>query len=172
MKVSKGAKIRNRYNKVPHLTQHTNGKVTSSHLDTTNESQEVSPFPAGVHKEHINRRAQRHSKHKTEQKHKRSTKEVPPSKFYYLLLYVLFLLSGFLFLSVHGIGCFIWLWHSPSLPYNYLGTKILIIDKLTASFSWPFEIWGCKYLPPWSLWWNDLKFGLCNLDTCYASKDM
>ena len=29
-KVSKGAKIRNRYNKVPHLTQDTNGKVTNS----------------------------------------------------------------------------------------------------------------------------------------------
>ena len=28
-KVSKGAKIRNRYNQVPHLTQHTNGKVTN-----------------------------------------------------------------------------------------------------------------------------------------------
>ena len=77
-KVSKGAKIRNRYNQVPHLTQDTNGKVTNSQLDTTNESQEVSPFPAGDHKAHINRRAQRHSKHKTEQKHKRSTKEVPP----------------------------------------------------------------------------------------------
>ena len=36
VKVSKGAKIRNRYNQVPHLTQHTNGKVTSSQLDTTN----------------------------------------------------------------------------------------------------------------------------------------
>ena len=47
-------------------------------VDTTNESQEVSPFPAGDHKAHINRRAQRHSKHKTEQKHKRSTKEVQP----------------------------------------------------------------------------------------------
>ena len=65
-KVSKGAKIRNRYNQVPHLTQDTNGKVTNSQLDTTNESQEVSPFPAGDHKVHINRRAQRHSKHKTE----------------------------------------------------------------------------------------------------------
>ena len=68
-KVSKGAKIRNRYNQVPHLTQDTNGKVTNSQLDTTNESQEVSSFPAGDHKAHINRRAQRHSKHKTEQKH-------------------------------------------------------------------------------------------------------
>ena len=27
--VSKGAKIRNRYNQVPHMTQDTNGKVTS-----------------------------------------------------------------------------------------------------------------------------------------------
>ena len=75
--VSKGAKIRNRYNQVPHLTQDTDGKVTNSQLDTTNESQEVSPFPAGDHKVHINRRAQRHSKHKTEKKtHKISAKEV------------------------------------------------------------------------------------------------
>ena len=43
-KVSKGAKIRNRYNQVPHLTQDTNGKVTNSQLDTTDESQEVGPF--------------------------------------------------------------------------------------------------------------------------------
>ena len=78
IKVSKGAKIRKRYNQVPHLTHDTNGKVTNSQIDTTNESQEVSPFPAGDHKAHINRRAQRHSKHKTEQKYKRSTKEVPP----------------------------------------------------------------------------------------------
>ena len=49
------------------LDQDTNGKVTNSQLDTTNMSQEVSPFPAG---DHINRRVQRHSKHKTEQKHK------------------------------------------------------------------------------------------------------
>ena len=77
-KVSKGAKIRNRYNQVPHLTQDTNGKVTNSQLDTTNESQEVRLFPAGDHKAHINRRAQRHSKQKTEQKHIISTKEEPP----------------------------------------------------------------------------------------------
>ena len=64
--VSKGAKIRNRYNQVPHLAKDTNGKVTNSQLDTTNESQEVSPFPAGDHKAHINRHTQRHSKHKTE----------------------------------------------------------------------------------------------------------
>ena len=44
IKVSEGAKIRNRYNQVPHLTQDTNGKVTNSQLDTTNESQEVRPY--------------------------------------------------------------------------------------------------------------------------------
>ena len=68
-KVSKGAKIRNRYNQVPRLTQDTNGKVTNSQLDTANEIQEVSRFPAGDHKAQINRRAQRHNKLKTE-KHK------------------------------------------------------------------------------------------------------
>ena len=78
MKVSKGAKIRNRYSQVPHLTQDTNGKVTNSQLDTTYESQEVSPFPADDHKAHINRRAQRHSKHKTEKTHTSSTIEVSP----------------------------------------------------------------------------------------------
>ena len=41
VKVSKDAKIRNRYNQVPHLTQDTNGKVTNSQLDTTSESQEA-----------------------------------------------------------------------------------------------------------------------------------
>ena len=30
LKLSNGAKIRNRYNQVPHLTQDTNGKVTNS----------------------------------------------------------------------------------------------------------------------------------------------
>ena len=38
-KVSKVAKIRNRYNQVPNLTKDTNGKVTNSQLYTTNESQ-------------------------------------------------------------------------------------------------------------------------------------
>ena len=76
--VSKGAKIRSRYNQVPLLTQDTNVKVTNSPLDNTDESQEVSPFPVADHKAHINRCTQRHSKHKTEKKHKRSTKEVSP----------------------------------------------------------------------------------------------
>ena len=66
IKVRKGAKIRNRYNQAPHLTQDTNGNVTTSQLDITNESQEVSPFPAGDHKASINRRARKHNKNKTE----------------------------------------------------------------------------------------------------------
>ena len=68
-KISKDAKIRNQYNQVPHLTQDTNRKVTNSQSRSytpQNESQEVSPFPAGGHKAHINRRTQRHNKHKTE----------------------------------------------------------------------------------------------------------
>ena len=40
--------------------------MTNSQLDTTNDSQEVSPFPADDHKAHINRRTQRHSNCKTE----------------------------------------------------------------------------------------------------------
>ena len=46
-KVENRAKIRNRYNQAPHLTQDTNVKVTTSQLDITNESQEASPFQAG-----------------------------------------------------------------------------------------------------------------------------
>ena len=66
IKVSKGAKIRNRYNQVPHLTQNTNGLVRDSQLDSTNKIQEASHFPAGDYNAQINRRAQRHNKHKTE----------------------------------------------------------------------------------------------------------
>ena len=65
-KVSKGAKIRNQYNQVPHLTQDTNRKVTNSQLDTIHEIKEDSLLPAGDHKAHINSLAQRHNKHKTE----------------------------------------------------------------------------------------------------------
>ena len=66
LKVSKGAKIRNRYNQVPHLAQDTNGKVTNSQLDTTNKNPQVNPYPAGDHNAHINRCAQRQSKRTTE----------------------------------------------------------------------------------------------------------
>ena len=55
--VRKGAKIKNQYNQAPRLTHNTNGKVTTSQIDITNESQEVSPFPAGDHKASTNRSA-------------------------------------------------------------------------------------------------------------------
>ena len=50
-KVRKKAKIWNRYNQAPHLTQDTvlkSGKYTRKHH--INESPEASPFPAGDHK--------------------------------------------------------------------------------------------------------------------------
>ena len=62
LKVIKGAKIRNRYNQVPHLTQDTNGKVTNSQLDTTNKSQ----FRSALSQQVTTRHAQRHCKHKAE----------------------------------------------------------------------------------------------------------
>ena len=40
-KVSKGAKIRNRYNQVPHLTQDTNGKVTNSQTQDRNNTNDA-----------------------------------------------------------------------------------------------------------------------------------
>ena len=43
-KARKRAKIRNPYNQTLHLTQDTNAKVTTSQLDITNKSKEVSPF--------------------------------------------------------------------------------------------------------------------------------
>ena len=58
MKVSNGAKIRKsiQSSTTPDPGyQWESDKLTE---DTTNESQEVSPFPAGDHKAHINRRAQ------------------------------------------------------------------------------------------------------------------
>ena len=65
-KIRKRAKIRNRYNQAPYLTQDTNGKVKTSQLDITNESQEVSPFPTGDHKASIKRQVRKHTNKKTE----------------------------------------------------------------------------------------------------------
>ena len=41
-------------------------KVTTSPLDITNDSQQVSPLPTGDHKASINRRTRKHTKTKTE----------------------------------------------------------------------------------------------------------
>ena len=77
IKVNKGAKMRYLYNQVQPDPGY-QWELTNSQLDTTNENQEASPFPAGDHTAHINIHVQRHSRNKTEvKKHKRSTKEVP-----------------------------------------------------------------------------------------------
>ena len=44
-KVSKGAKIRNRYNQVPHPTQDTNGKVTNSQQTPQTRAKRPAPPP-------------------------------------------------------------------------------------------------------------------------------
>ena len=63
----KAAKIRNRYNQVPHLTQDTTWE-SDKKTNITNNSQDVSPFPAGDHKAAMNRRESmtntRHKQHK------------------------------------------------------------------------------------------------------------
>ena len=52
VKVNKGAKIRNRYNQVPHLTQDTNGKVTN-HSKTPQTRAKRSAFSQQVTTKHI-----------------------------------------------------------------------------------------------------------------------
>ena len=52
LKVSNGAKIRNRYNQVPHLPQDTNGKVTNSQK-TPQTRAKRSAFSQQVTKKHI-----------------------------------------------------------------------------------------------------------------------
>ena len=75
MKVGKRAKIRNRYNQAPHLTQDTNGKATTSQLDITNESKEVSPFPAGDQKAPKKKHAQKSITKTRQKQHKWYTNE-------------------------------------------------------------------------------------------------
>ena len=77
-KVRKMAKIRKRYNQVPHLTQETTWESYNSTIKITNKSQEVSPFPADDHRAVMNRReSMSNTRHKNT--NDRSTKEVPPS---------------------------------------------------------------------------------------------
>ena len=55
-KVRKAAKIRNRYNQVPHLTQDTTWESVKTQLNITIKSQKGSPFPADDNKAAINKR--------------------------------------------------------------------------------------------------------------------
>ena len=69
-KVRKTAKIRKRYNQVPHLTQDTTWESIKNTINITNKSQdqEASRSPACDHKAAMNRRNSmrntRHKKHK------------------------------------------------------------------------------------------------------------
>ena len=69
----KTAKIRNRCNQVPHLTQDTTWESNKNTINTINKCQDVSP--AGDHKVAMNRReSMRNTRHKNPQMiHKRST---------------------------------------------------------------------------------------------------
>ena len=58
-KVRKAAKIRNRYNQVPHMTKDTTWESDKNKLNITHNIQEVSPFPAGDHKAAMDRRESR-----------------------------------------------------------------------------------------------------------------
>ena len=73
-KLRKLAKIRNRYAQVPHLTKDTTWEnEKKKQLKITNESQEVSPFPAGDHEAEMNRRKTYvHILNKTIEGHKNS----------------------------------------------------------------------------------------------------
>ena len=71
----KTARIRNRYNQVPHLSQDTKWEGNKITMNLTNKGQEVSPFPSGDHKAAMNRRREtmansRHKYHKCPAKEK------------------------------------------------------------------------------------------------------
>ena len=79
-KVSKAAKIRNRYNQVPHPTQDTNGKVTNTQQTPQTRAKRPAPpprpsrRPQSTHKQTHTKTQQTQDRTKTQ----RSTKEAPP----------------------------------------------------------------------------------------------
>ena len=82
-KVRKTAKIRKRYNQVPHLTKDTTWESNKKSINITNMSQELSSFPAGDHKQGSNEQMRKLEKHKTQKMkmiHKRSTALEPSVK--------------------------------------------------------------------------------------------
>ena len=56
VKVRKEAKIRNRYNQMPHLTQDTTLESDKNTIKHHKQEPRVSPFPAGDHKAAMYRR--------------------------------------------------------------------------------------------------------------------
>ena len=64
-KVRKTAKIRKRYNQVPHLTQDTTWSSNKKTINITNKSLEDSPFPANDHKAAMSKpESMRNTRHK------------------------------------------------------------------------------------------------------------
>ena len=55
-KVRKTARIKNRYNQGPHLSQDTKWESNKITINITIKGQEVSPFPSGDHNAAMNRR--------------------------------------------------------------------------------------------------------------------
>ena len=66
VKERKRAKIRNRYNQVPHLTKDITRESDMHTIRHHKREPRVSPYPAVDHKASINRRARKYNKHKTE----------------------------------------------------------------------------------------------------------
>ena len=65
VKVSEEANIKNRYNRVPHLTQDTIRESDKKMKHNIQEGQEASPFPVGDHKAPMNRQeSMTNTKHK------------------------------------------------------------------------------------------------------------
>ena len=56
MQVKKTARLNNRYNQVPHLSQDTKWESNKITINITDKSLEVSPFPSGDNKATMNRR--------------------------------------------------------------------------------------------------------------------
>ena len=74
LKVGTSAKIRKRYNQVPHLTQHTTWESNKNTINITNKSQDVSLFPSGGHKAAMNgRESMTNTRQVRQMIHKRST---------------------------------------------------------------------------------------------------
>ena len=75
-KVSKVAKIRNRYNQVPHLTQDTNGKVTNPQKTPQTRAKRPAPSQQATTKHtqtDAHKTQQTQDRTKTQKTHKRST---------------------------------------------------------------------------------------------------
>ena len=91
-KVSKVAKIRNRHNQAPHLTQDTNGKVTNSQKTPQTRAKRSAPPPSRRPRSTHKQTRTQHSKHKTEQK--QSAMSTSKIIFHYLLYIFKFKKNG------------------------------------------------------------------------------